>query len=213
MIGPPGDYLESYGIKITRSDLVSHTDFKKLLSGLINPVGLIPLDNSVFSSCKSPIKFFDYALAGMPVICSNVPPYSDYVINGETGVLVNNDTDSWVTAILKLGDSFELRNLLAQKAIEYVNQSFSLDVAGDAWQSVVNKLAISRAEDVALLKPETYQVGILKTAIDANGIHLEVKTSVSRIFRQLLSPAVYLKIYRVIRTEGFSGLLQRLKRI
>ncbi|WP_262966379.1 methyltransferase domain-containing protein [Methylobacter psychrophilus] len=213
VIGPPGDYLENFGIKITRSDLVSHTDFKKLLSGLINPVGLIPLDDSVFSSCKSPIKFFDYALAGMPVICSNVPPYSDYIINEETGFLVSNDTDSWVTAILKLGDSFELRNLLAQRAIEYVSQLFSLNVAGDAWQSVVNKLAISRTEDLALLKPETYQVGILKTAIDANGIHLEVKMSFSRIFRQLLSPAVYLKIYRVISTEGFSGLLQRLKRI
>jgi O-antigen biosynthesis protein len=213
VIGPPGDYLESFGIKITRSDLVSHTDFKKLLSGLINPVGLIPLDDSVFSSCKSPIKFFDYALAGMPVICSNVPPYSDYVINGETGFLVENDTDSWVSAILKLGNSVELRQVLAQNAIKYVNQGFSLDVAGDAWQSVVNKLAISRIQDLALLKPETYQVGILRTEIDANGIHLEVKKSLPRILRQLLSTTVYPKLYRVLRTEGIRGLLQRLKRI
>ncbi len=213
VIGPPGDYLESFGIKITRSDLVSHTDFKKLLSGLINPVGLIPLDDSVFSSCKSPIKFFDYALAGMPVICSNVPPYSDYVINGETGFLVENDTDSWVSAILKLGNSVELRQVLAQNAIKYVNQGFSLDVAGDAWQSVVNKLAISRTQDLALLKPETYQVGILRTEVDANGIRLEVRKSLPRILRQLLSTTVYPKLYRVLRTEGIRGLLQRLKRI
>jgi len=149
----------------------------------------------------------------MPVICSNVPPYSDYVINGETGFLVENDTDSWVAAILKLGDSVELRQTLAQNAIEYVKLAFSLDVAGDAWQSVVNKLAISRTQDLALLKPETYQVGILRTEIDANGLRLEVRKSLPRILRQLLSKTVYSKLYRVLRTEGIRGLFQRLKRI
>ena len=213
VIGPPGDYLESFGIKITRSDLVSHTDFKKLLSGLINPVGLIPLDDSVFSSCKSPIKFFDYALAGMPVICSNVPPYSDYVVNGETGFLVENNTDSWVAAILKLGDSVELRQTLAQNAIEYVKLAFSLDVAGDAWQSVVNKLAISRTQDLALLKPETYQTGVLRAVADTNGISLEAKISILKLVKQLLAPVVYFKIYRVLKAEGLKGLIQRLKRI
>jgi len=213
VIGPPADYLESFGIKITRSDLVSHTDFKKLLSSLINPVGLIPLDDSVFSSCKSPIKFFDYALAGMPVICSNVSPYSDYVVNGETGFLVENNTDSWVAAILKLGDSFELRQVLAKNAIEYVKLAFSLNVAGDAWQSVVNELAISRTQDLALLKPETYQVGNLRTAVDTNGFRLEVKASLPRVFKQLLNVGIYPKIYHVMRTEGLKGLTQRLKRI
>lgn len=213
VIGPPGDYLENFGIKITRSNLLSHTDFKKLLSGLINPVGLIPLDDSVFSSCKSPIKFFDYALAGMPVICSNVPPYSDYVVNGETGFLVENDTDSWVAAILKLAGSVELRQALTQNAVAYVKLAFSLDVAGDAWQSAVNKLAISRTQDLALLKPETYQVGILRTEVDANGIRLEVRKSLPRILRQLLSTTVYPKLYRVLRTEGIGGVLQRLKRV
>ncbi len=213
VIGPPGDYLESFGIKIKRSDLLSHSDFKKLLSGLINPVGLIPLDDSEFSSCKSPIKFFDYTLAGMPVICSAVPPYSDVIINDETGCLVTNDTDSWVEAILKLAGSTELRNQINKNAIEYVKQSFSLNVAGDAWQSVVNKLAITRTEDKALLRPETYQEGILKTTIDANGIHLDVRKSLPRILRQLLNASFYPKFYRVLRTEGIEGLTQRLKRI
>ena len=213
VIGPPGDYLESFGIKIQRSDLVSHTDFKKLLSSLINPVGLIPLDDSVFSSCKSPIKFFDYALAGIPVICSNVPPYSDYVINSNTGLLVENHTDNWVTAILKLRDSLELRQALTQNASEYVKLAFSLNVAGDAWQSVVNELAISRTQNLALLKPETYQIGNLRAAVDANGFRLEVKASLPRVFRQLLNISIYPKIYRVISTEGLEGLKQRLKRI
>ncbi len=213
VIGPPGDYFESFGIKINRSGLLSHGDFKKLLSGLINPVGLIPLDDSEFSSCKSPIKFFDYTLAGMPVICSDVPPYSDVIMNGETGFLVTNDTDSWVEAILKLAGSTELRNQINQNAIEYVKQSFSLNVAGDAWQSVVNKLAITRTEDKALLRPETYQEGILKTTIDANGLHLDVRKSLPRIFRQLLNASFYPKFYRVLRTEGIEGLTQRLKRI
>jgi len=213
VIGPPGDYLESFGIKIKRSDLVSHSDFKRLLSGLINPVGLIPLDDSEFSSCKSPIKFFDYTLAGMPVICSAVPPYADVVINGETGCLVTNDADNWVEAILKLAGSTELRNQINQNAIEYVKQSFSLNVAGDAWQSAVNKLAITRTTDKALLRPETYQVGILKTTIDSNVLYLDVKKSLPRILRQLLNRSFYPKFYRVLRTEGIKGLTQRLKRI
>ena len=213
VIGPPGDYLESVGIKITRSDLLGHDDFKKVLTQLINPIGLIPLDDSIFSSCKSPIKFFDYTLAGLAVICSNVPPYSDYITHEQTGLLVKNNTDSWVDAIITISNSIELRKNLIQNALAYVEESFSLNVAGDAWQSVVDKLDIIRTGNTALLKPETYQLGILKTYSDENGLYLDVQKNITVIIKHLLNITVYPKIYRVLRSEGIKGLIRRLKYI
>lgn len=213
VIGPPGDVFENLGLRITRYALLSHYEFKKILTGLINPIGLIPLDDSVFSSCKSPIKFLDYALAGIPSICSNVPPYSDYVVNGATGLLVDNDTNSWIEGILSLSGSSEMRIRILQNAIAYVKQTHAPDIAGDAWQSVINELNITRVDDLELLKPETYQVGLVKAEFGSSGIKLGVRISVPNILRQLLNPAVYPKIIRVLKNEGLDGLFIRLKRI
>ena len=107
-IGAPGKFIADAGLDIELYDNMPHDDFKRFLLSLDNAIGLIPLDDSKFSSCKSEIKFVDYSLCNIVSVCSSVPPYSDTLLDKQTGFLVNNDTESWYKAILILAKSKEI---------------------------------------------------------------------------------------------------------
>lgn len=60
---------------------------------------LAPLENSTYNNCKSDIKVQEAQAYGIPIICSDVPPYQEHQFSlGVT--LVNNDPESWRQAIL-----------------------------------------------------------------------------------------------------------------
>jgi 2-polyprenyl-3-methyl-5-hydroxy-6-metoxy-1,4-benzoquinol methylase len=143
-IGPPAQYLRKNGIEVLVHPILSHNEFKQLISGVVNPIGVIPLDDSRFSSCKSPVKFFDYSLAGVPVICSNVPPYVDFIENGKTGFLVNNNVQDWLERIEFLMSSSVDRQTVSKAASEFVKQNYSLDTAAAAWEKAMSSLVINR---------------------------------------------------------------------
>lgn len=140
-LGPPGEYLASEGLPVERYPNMDYGAFRAFAASMPDALGIIPLDGSSFSACKSAIKFMDYALAGIPSICSDVPPYSDVVRNGETGLLAKNTEESWLKALKLACDSRELRRTLAGNARCEVNKQWSLSRAADAWQVVITTLS------------------------------------------------------------------------
>lgn len=54
-------------------------------------IGLAPLRPHVFNRSKSAIKFLEYSALGIPIIASDVGPYHDNIVHGETGFLVKYD--------------------------------------------------------------------------------------------------------------------------
>jgi len=139
-IGPPGKALQDAGLPVALIENLSYEHFGSFLAAHDNAIGLIPLDDSHFSGCKSPIKFFDYSQAGLACICSALPPYSDCVEDGVTGLLVSNDVDAWCEAVAKLARSPELRRRLAAAARRMCDSKFSLRVAGDSWRDALSEL-------------------------------------------------------------------------
>lgn len=143
-IGPPGKVIANAGLEIELYETMSHEDFKKFISMQSNAIGLVPLDDSKFSSCKSAIKFVDFSLSGVASICSNVSPYSYTVTNRKTGILVNNDVESWYEAIIELGKSKEYRFNLVKAAQNYCAENFALDKSGEEWQKLFLSLSLAR---------------------------------------------------------------------
>lgn len=139
-LGPPGEYLASQGLKVERYPNMDYEAFRAFAASLSDALGVIPLDASPFSACKSAVKFMDYALAGIPSVCSNVPPYSDVVKDGESGLLAENTEKSWLEALNQACSSRELRETLACNARSEVNKHWSLNRAADAWQVVTSAL-------------------------------------------------------------------------
>ncbi len=203
VVGPIDKALKQGGIQFERAPILTYPKFVELLQTLINPIGLIPLDHSIFSSCKSPIKYFDYASASIPAICSNVPPYSDYVVHEQTGLLVENTSEAWISAIESLIQSTEKRQALAQAAREYVIATHLADQAGDAWQTAIQKLNIDHsAKDAAAMA----------SLVEASVLLIRPNINILRIARKLTQFRTYSRLSSILKDEGIAGVKKRLMR-
>lgn len=96
------------------------------MKGLDLDIGLAPLADNDFNACKSPIKWLEFSALGMAGIFSHVPAYKEVVEQGKTGLLVDNQTDKWVSALKLLIDYPDLRLEIALAAQLKVYQAHSL---------------------------------------------------------------------------------------
>jgi 2-polyprenyl-3-methyl-5-hydroxy-6-metoxy-1,4-benzoquinol methylase len=198
-IGPIAQFFKEKKIPIEEHPIQGYAEFRSLLSQLEKPIGIIPLDDSVFSSCKSPIKFFDYASVGIPSLCSNVPPYSDFVVNEKTGLLVANNEQAWFEAISRVIEDSTLRASLLSNAREYVLNTHMMDKAGDAWQHLIDSLGVQRVEAFQLLRPDS--------------IRPAFKERLKLFINQLFHLQIYKNATKVLFREGPKGIIWRLRRL
>ena len=199
VIGPIAKAFKKKNIPVIAYPVQGYADFKRLLSELANPIGIIPLDSSVFSSCKSPIKFFDYASAGIPSLCSNVPPYSDYLSDGETGLLIENNEQAWFDAISKAVEDAKLRESLVAKARQYAIETHQMDKAGAAWQKIIEGLSVQRVHAIELLRPDA--------------VRPTLNERIKFFLGQLLRYQIYINAIKVLFREGPKGIFWRLRRL
>lgn len=174
----------------------SYSNFKKILSDLINPIGIIPLDASIFSSCKSPIKFFDYSNLGIPTLSSNLPPYSDFISNEDTGILVSNNEDAWFRAMERMIEDPVFAHSVGERAQKYVQKYYSMDEAGDAWQKIINSLKLERVESPELLNFTPFRPPFISRLIFLG--------------KRLLTPHFYAWLLNLHTSEGWKGVWLRL---
>jgi O-antigen biosynthesis protein len=198
-VGPPADILRAGGISVEHHPLMSYESFKRFVATLDNPIGLIPLDDSVFSSCKSPIKFFDYAVAGVPSICSAVPPYSDYVIDGETGFLVGDRTEDWLKVLKDLAGSASLRSRIAGNAASYVSKLYGWNSASEVWGKVI--------QEVFFLNGGPDRRNLPRPFVPPRSAR-----TVVWLLKKLTTPSAYVKSWALIKKSGWSGLIKHVIR-
>lgn len=146
-VGPVGAALAPLGVAHERHGLLPHARFLDTLAASSNPVGLIPLDGSHFSRCKSAVKFFDLALAGVPCICADRTPYADVVRNADTGRLCPDAPDAWLAALCELIDSAARRQGMADAARQAVMQQHPPGSSDAAWLATLRATAQASRSD------------------------------------------------------------------
>lgn len=146
VIGPIGEVFRAAGIDADYYPILAHEDFGVFVSGLFNPVGIIPLDDSIFSSCKSAVKYFDYSVAGVATVCSNVSPYRDVVCDGVDGFLVENVTSAWYGALDRLVSDPCLRLAVSELAQAKVLAEHTVSTVVNAWNDVFRSLDVYGSE-------------------------------------------------------------------
>ena len=144
-IGPAGEAFAAAGLPVERHAVMPRTDFLAFARGLTNPLAVIPLEDSRFAACKSPIKWFDYGEAGIPVLCSRVSPYVDAVADGVTGRLVDNTPAAWQAALAEAVADAPWRDRVAQAARAVVRERHTLAYSVDAWEAALRKALQARA--------------------------------------------------------------------
>ena len=143
-IGPICEQLKKAGIVIHENSNFKHDKFKNFISKTDNAIGLIPLNFSLFNSCKSAIKFFDYSSCGIPSVCSKVSPYSEIIKNNFSGLLVENTTKSWTDNICRLIKDEDLRSFLSKNAIIDIKQNYNIDKNLKSWKLLLGSINISK---------------------------------------------------------------------
>jgi glycosyltransferase involved in cell wall biosynthesis len=82
---------------------------------------LVPLINSKFNRCKSPLKILEAANLGVPVICSEVHPYLDMP------VLYAKHAGDWVKYIKRLAESRKRQKEAGQQLAEYCAEHYNFN--------------------------------------------------------------------------------------
>ncbi|QJT09797.1 glycosyltransferase [Oceanidesulfovibrio marinus] len=120
---------------------ISYGDYLQCLANGAYHFSIIPLGgcedeaSRFFNSCKNPFKYINYGLLGIPGVYSNTDLYKDVVVDGETGLLVENTYEAWVDAMNRLASSYELRQRIREQAREDVKRNFHIkDGAEVFWQ-------------------------------------------------------------------------------
>ncbi len=102
-------------------------------------IGLAPLVHSEFYYSKTNTKFRDYGAAHIAGIYSNHPVYSD-VTHGQTGLLVQNESQAWFTAIKCLIEDGELREQIKRQAYQFVKVNYHQSKLEKQWVEVISSL-------------------------------------------------------------------------
>ena len=130
----------------------NYDSFIRFFRGRRWTVGLAPLADNAFNRSKTNNKYREYSAAGYAGVYSNVPPYADCVIDQETGLLVNNDTEAWYDAIVRLLDDAELRSKIIDSAYDDVKKTYRFKDHVNSKLEIVRKLLDSGGREGAGLE-------------------------------------------------------------
>jgi glycosyltransferase involved in cell wall biosynthesis len=101
---------------------------------------LAPLKVDEFTKCKSDIKFLDYAALNIAGIFTRSPAYETSVVHNKTGLLVENETCSWIEALETLIIDKEMRLELAENARHYLYSYRILGKNATKWENLLSKI-------------------------------------------------------------------------
>lgn len=127
---------------------INHAAYPFKLATLNLDIGLCPLADNQFNRNKSSIKWMEYSVMGIATVASNIPPYSNDITNGETGFLVDNNTEMWVDYISKLVLDYNLRSKLSKQAYDQVNTNHNIKTKAYLWTDAYSKLMKPEVKNV-----------------------------------------------------------------
>jgi glycosyltransferase involved in cell wall biosynthesis len=102
-------------------------------------IGLMPLNDDLWSRGKCGLKIIQYLSVGVPAVCTPVGINSDIVKNGENGFWATNDQE-WVDHLSTLIQNQELRSQMGLKGIGTVEREYSLGVTSEKFFHVLQSL-------------------------------------------------------------------------
>ncbi len=104
-------------------------------------IAIAPLADIPFNYSKSFLKALDAAALGIPVVATDLPPYSGFVRDGETGFLVPpGRPDLWVRRLHELASDEAMRAEMGAKAREVAAQ-YTIQGNWKLWESAYERAA------------------------------------------------------------------------
>lgn len=118
----------------------SYESYQKMMQKLNWDIGLAPMPDTEFHSCKHFNKLVEYAGFGICGVYSDVSPYRDAVKDQYNGLLCINSTDAWVNALTRLIEDSELRQSISNNCLQQARTVFSIPVAAEKFAAELVQL-------------------------------------------------------------------------
>jgi glycosyltransferase involved in cell wall biosynthesis len=123
IFGQLDDWVAQYipSDRVEHHQWVEYAAYKLKRSLLQIDINLCPLADNLFNRCKSAIKWYEASVWDKPeaTLAANVPPFSDEMVNDETGLLYDSPED-FVEKLSALITDADLRARLGQAAKTWV---------------------------------------------------------------------------------------------
>lgn len=103
-------------------------------------VGIAPIRDVKFNRFKSPIKAMEYGIMGVPVVASNIPPYSDFIEDEIDGYLARRD-GMWLSCIESIIEKKEIEkqtmvDAMRKKIVGQYDLSKNIHMWADFYKSL-----------------------------------------------------------------------------
>ena len=110
--------------RITRIGRLGLEDYYYLISQC--DIAVVPLEQSLFNTAKSNIKYIEASVLRIPSVCSDLREFSSVIKNGRNG-FVAKSREEWAEDLQLLIESRKLRGSVGNAAYKTVTKLYSLD--------------------------------------------------------------------------------------
>lgn len=102
-------------------------------------IGVYPLPNDKWVGGKSGLKAIQYMAFGLPCVATRAGHTPDVVIDGQTGLLVESESD-WLDALIRLIDDPSLRRLMGEAGRDEAVRRYSLSATAGHYRKVIDEV-------------------------------------------------------------------------
>src|SRR6185436_14479874 len=107
--------------------------------GIDFDIAIAPSEDNLFNRSKTWIRALEMAALGIPIVAQNRLPYSDFVIDGKTGFLVDTE-EEWETALNTLIMDADMRAEMGANAREPA-AGWTIEEGWRLWESAYGHAA------------------------------------------------------------------------
>lgn len=129
-------------------------DWDKCIQDIHPDLALMPLRDCPERNLSSALPLLEYAAFGIPVIASKVHPYHNLIQDGLSGLLVENTTEAWISAMENLLGKPDSLKALQQNARCWLENEHAL-TDGNSGLAGIFEQAINIADAAKSAKPPT----------------------------------------------------------
>jgi len=130
------DFYESSGLPVIKKPWKLEDENEDLTSF---DIGLMPLNDDLWSKGKCGLKIVQYLSVGVPVVCTPVGINSDIIKDGENGFWATSHQE-WIDRLSILIVNSDLRYQMGLKGIETVKREYSLATTSEKFFHVLESL-------------------------------------------------------------------------
>lgn len=114
-------------------------DVGEYYKGVDFDIAVAPSADRVFNRSKTALRALEMGALGIPVVASNRLPYSDYVIDGKTGFLVDSEQE-WSDRLHDLIHDADLREEMGAAGREQASQ-WTIEEGWRLWEAAYEQIA------------------------------------------------------------------------